>query len=205
MRNRCPSDVADPTEKVPVRSGSSSSVSVAAPSLLRATRARVASISGSPSSGQIGARGAGGWYGGQALLDVAPVRFEVNVRQRLEQRPPGAGQVAAGFQVVGQTLGLVERPRLEGGQKLALVDQPVLKREQSEEEMAVGGGSHGMAPKRRRSSGCGRRPPGLAQGSRRIGPIIACVPSICIRAAGYRRTASPFIQEQETGYQQGAA
>ena len=58
----------------------------------------------------------------------------------------GAGQVAAGFQVVGQAPGLVAGPGLEGGDELALVDQAVLKREQSEEEMAVGGGSHGVAP-----------------------------------------------------------
>ena len=57
-----------------------------------------------------------------------------------------AGQVAAGVQVVGQAPGLVAGPGLEGGDELALVDQAVLKREQSEEEMAVGGGSHGVAP-----------------------------------------------------------
>ena len=48
--------------------------------------------------------------------------------------------------MVGQALGLVAGPGLEGGDELALVDQAVLKREQSEEEMAVGGGSHGVAP-----------------------------------------------------------
>jgi hypothetical protein len=64
----------------------------------------------------------------------------------LQERPLGAGQVAAGFQVVGQALGLVERPGLEGREELALVDQAVLKREQSEKEMAVSGGGRGMAP-----------------------------------------------------------
>ena len=83
---------------------------------------------------------------GQALLDVAAVGFEVDLGQRLQQRPLGGGQVAAGFQVVGQAPGLVERPGLEGGHELALVDDPVLEGEQSEEEMAVGGGGHGKAP-----------------------------------------------------------
>ena len=83
---------------------------------------------------------------GQALLHVAAVGFQVNRGQRLQQRPLGGGQVAAGFQVVGQAPGLVERPGLEGGHELALVDEPVLEREQSEEEMAVGGGGHGEAP-----------------------------------------------------------
>jgi hypothetical protein len=34
----------------------------------------------------------------------------------------------------------------EGGQELALVDEPILEREQSEEKMTVGGGGHGEAP-----------------------------------------------------------
>ena len=47
--------------------------------------------------------------------------------------------------MVGQALRLVERPGLEGVHELALVDQTVLKREQSEQEMAISGG-HDMAP-----------------------------------------------------------
>ena len=70
----------------------------------------------------------------------------MGVGERLERRPPGTGQVTAGFQVIGQALRLVERPGLEGGQELALVDKPILKREQSEEKMAVGGAGHGVAP-----------------------------------------------------------
>ncbi len=57
-----------------------------------------------------------------------------------------ARQVASSFQVVGQALRLVQRPGLEGGHELALVDDAVLQSEQSEEEMAVGGGGHGEAP-----------------------------------------------------------
>ena len=77
--------------------------------------------------GQAGPGGAVGGHGGQALLDVAAVRFQVNLGQTLQQCPLRAGQVAAGFQVVGQTAGLVERPGLEGGQELALVDDPALE------------------------------------------------------------------------------
>ena len=86
---------------------------------------------------------------GEAFLHVAAVRFQVNRGQPLQQRPLGGGEVAAGFQVVGQAPGLVERPGLEGGHELALVDEPVLEREQSEEEMAIGGGSwRGSGPSR---------------------------------------------------------
>ena len=126
MRNRWPSDVAEPTEKVPVRSGSSSSASVAGPFLLRATRARVASISGSPSSARLARVERLAGYRGQALLDVAAVRSPGGHRPALPAAARlAAGQVAAGFQVVGQALRLVERPGLEGGHELALVDDPV--------------------------------------------------------------------------------
>src|SRR5262245_25360805 len=51
--------------------------------------------------------------------------------------------------MVGQGTGLVERPRLEGGHELALVDQAVLQREQAEEQVAVSGdGGHGETPGR---------------------------------------------------------
>ena len=63
---------------------------------------------------------------------------------RLQQRPRWRRvEVAAVGQVVGQAPGLVERPGLEGGHELHLVDEPVLQREQPEQEVAVGGGSHG--------------------------------------------------------------
>ena len=95
--------------------------------------------------GQALARRLAGRHGGQALLDVA-VLLEVQGDQRLEAGAGVGVQVTPGDEVVGQAPGLVARPGLEGGDELALVDQPVLKREQSEEEMAVGGGGHGMAP-----------------------------------------------------------
>ena len=49
-------------------------------------------------------------------------------------------------ELVGQALGLVADPRLEGKDKLGLVDQAVLKSEQSEQEMAVRCGGHRGAP-----------------------------------------------------------
>ncbi len=55
-------------------------------------------------------------------------------------------EVAATDEVVGQAPGFVTGPRSEGGDKGALVDKPDLKSEQSEKEMAVCGGSHGVAP-----------------------------------------------------------
>ena len=101
---------------------------------------------GSPSARQAGASEPVRRYRGQALLDVAVVCFQVGTGQHFEQRPLGAGQIAAGFQVVGQASRLVESPGLEGGHELALVDDSVLKCEQSEEQMAVGASGHGEAP-----------------------------------------------------------
>jgi hypothetical protein len=66
--------------------------------------------------------------------------------QSLDGRAIVRVQLAAGLQMVSQALRVIERPRLEGGHKLALVDQTVLKREQSEKEMAVSSGCHVGAP-----------------------------------------------------------
>ena len=54
-------------------------------------------------------------------------------------------QVTPGDELVGKASRFVTGPGLKGEHELALVDQAVLKREQSEEEVAVGGG-HGVAP-----------------------------------------------------------
>ncbi len=96
--------------------------------------------------GQAGAGGSVRRDRGQAFLDVAAVPFQMGIGEHLERRTPGTGQVAAGFQMIGEALRLVERPGLEGGQELALVDETILKSEQSEEKMAVGGGGHGEVP-----------------------------------------------------------
>jgi hypothetical protein len=106
-------------------------------------------------SRQAVARGFAGRYGCEALLHVASVGFQMNLDESFEQAAPGPGQVAAGFQVVGQAPGLLERPRLERRDELTLVDDAVLQREQSEEQIAVGRGSHGEAPKSGGQSGAG--------------------------------------------------
>ena len=55
--------------------------------------------------------------------------------------------VWAADEVIGQGASLVKGPGLEGGHELALVNQPVLQRQQAEEQVAVRGeGGHGEAP-----------------------------------------------------------
>ena len=83
---------------------------------------------------------------GQALLGVAAVLLHVQRDHRLDGGPAVGVEVAPRVQVIGQAPGLVERPGLERGDELGLVDQPVLKGEQSEEEMAVGSGGHREPP-----------------------------------------------------------
>ena len=126
-------------------------------------------MSGSPSAARLGAGGAArrGRRPGSSRRRRRASSGERG--QRLERRRAGVGvEVAAGDEVVGQAPGLVEGPGLEGGDELALVDQAVLKREQSEEEMAVGGGSswrdsgHSVVPD---STGHGTAPePGRGEG-----------------------------------------
>ena len=83
----------------------------------------------SPERGEPLSSGAAGGDGRQALLDIPPVRFQVNTGQRFQQGALGAGQVAARLQVVRQASCLVERPGLECSHELALVDDAVLQRE----------------------------------------------------------------------------
>ena len=70
--------------------------------------------------------------------------FEVNFGEGLQNRPRSARQVASSFQVSRQCLGLVHRPGLEGSDELCLTHQAVLKSEQPEEQIAIGG--HGSLP-----------------------------------------------------------
>ena len=67
--------------------------------------------------------------------------LEVEVDQRLHRGALVGVQVAVGHEVIGHGPGLVAGPGLEGGDELALLDQPDLQREQSEEQVArwVGG------------------------------------------------------------------
>src|SRR5262249_20574308 len=81
----------------------------------------------------------------EALLDIA-VLGDVQVRHHLDCGTLGVVQVTEADEMGGQVAGLVQGPGLEGSHELGLVDQAVLKREQSEEQMAVGGdGGHGRA------------------------------------------------------------
>ncbi len=101
---------------------------------------------GHAESGQAGAGSAVGGHRGKALLHVA-VFLDVQGDDGVEA---GAGigvKVAPADEVVGQGRQLVAGPGLEGRDQGALVDQTVLKREQSEEQMAVSGGGHGEAPR----------------------------------------------------------
>ena len=180
--------MAAPTAKAGGAVGVVVTVSVAWPLLLRATRASVASISGSPSAARPARveRSAGT---AARLCSTSPPCFLTCTATIASTPARCVGvEVTSGDELVGQAPGLVAGPGLEGGDELALVDQAVLKREQSEEEMAVGGGGHGMAPIVVGRAGAG---PGLGAGpaSSPIGPIIAGPPCLCIRAAGCRRTA----------------
>jgi hypothetical protein len=93
----------------------------------------------------------------------------------------GAGvgiEVTPGDEWGGQAPGLVAGPGLEGGDKGALVDQAALKREQSEEEMAVCRGNHGVAP--------------IVVGRAGAGPASVAGPGSRSHLADYRRSAIPL-------------
>src|SRR5262249_51779892 len=122
---------------------------------------------------QAGAGGSVGGDGGQAVLHAA-VLLDVQGDDRFEVGAGVGVKVTPGDELVGQAPGLVAGPGLEGGDQGALVDQPVLKREQSEEEMAVGGGVHGVAP----NSG----------GRWGGGPSLGAGPGITSHRADYRKS-----------------
>src|SRR5262249_40052976 len=82
--------------------------------------------------------GATGGEGGQALLEVAAVLLEVEGGQGLEGGPLGVVEVTAADQEIGKQSILGAAPGLEGGDELALIDQPVLQGEQAEEQIALG-------------------------------------------------------------------
>ncbi len=63
----------------------------------------------------------------------------------LDDRPLVGLEIAPADQVFGQRAILLERPGLEGGDELGLVDHPVLEGDQAEQQVAVGVG-HGRAP-----------------------------------------------------------
>jgi hypothetical protein len=117
----------------------------------------------------------------------------VNRGEPLQERPLGESEVTAGFQVVGKTPGLVERPGLESGDELDLVDETVLEGQKAEQEIAIGGGFHGNAPgdgviPRRSDHGDNARSPG----KRRQRRIITCPrgPSIRVGNRAVRQCRS---------------
>jgi hypothetical protein len=87
-----------------------------------------------------------------STVPCSPVRLRETIRPwgrawRFRAQSSGKGRRggAATDEVVGQGATLVERPGLEGGDELALVNQAVLQGQQAEEEVAVGGeGGHGV-------------------------------------------------------------
>src|SRR6516162_10245009 len=119
MRNRWPSEVAEPTERLEVRSASASgSIAVGPAGSCATTPVR----SGSPMAAS---------------------------HEGLDRGSVVGLEVTATDEVVGQGAGLVQRPGLEGGHELTLVNQPDLQREQAKEQVAISGeGGHGEAPGR---------------------------------------------------------
>ncbi len=82
---------------------------------------------------------------GQAPRCIAPVPGEMGTSQAFQKRPMRRVEVSQGDEMFGKGPGFVAGPRMERGDQLPLVDQAVLKREQSEEEVArwVGRRCHG--------------------------------------------------------------
>jgi hypothetical protein len=95
--------------------------------------------------GQALACGMAGRDRGEAPLEVAAVFLQVPVHQRVQSvAVVVVVEAAAGEEEVGQSALPITGPGLKVGDELALVDQAVLKCEQTEEEMAADGG-HGWA------------------------------------------------------------
>ncbi len=112
MRNRCPSEVAEPTETVPVRSGSSSSswvdgmrrADVPEGRLDVRTAGACKVFASRPSDGQ----------DGQALLNVAAEGLNMHTGDGLDGGPPCGIQVSECDEVIGEASALVARP---GGER----------------------------------------------------------------------------------------
>ena len=92
-----------------------------------------------PSRGRRSGPGSPGWTdrwkGGQALLGVAAVFFEMPRDQGIDRRTVVGVEIAAGDEVVGQAGRLSQRPGLEASDELDLVDQAVLEGEDTEKQV----------------------------------------------------------------------
>ena len=84
------------------------------------------------------ARGGVGRYGCEALIQIAAVLPQMQGDHRLDPGPLLGVEVAQRDEMLAQGAGLVARPGLDGGNEPRLVDQPVLQRQESEEEITVG-------------------------------------------------------------------
>ena len=93
--------------------------------------------------GEHRAGGGAGGDGGEAPLGAAVVGLQVDRGDGLDSRALRLGEVPQGDEVVGQRLGLVGGPGPNAVGELGLVDQAGLQGEQSEEQVAIGGG-HGL-------------------------------------------------------------
>jgi hypothetical protein len=82
----------------------------------------------------------------EALFKVPLVHPQVNINHGFDGSPTVRFQNASFAQVICQRPALVACPGLEGGNELRLVDEPDLKSDQTEEQMAFGIGSHGITP-----------------------------------------------------------
>ena len=89
------------------------------------------------------ARGSTHWQGDEAFLNVTNVSPQVQFDHGFDGSPTISIQNTSFAQVIGQRPTFVACPALEGGNKLRLVDEPNLKCNQSEEQMAFGIGGHG--------------------------------------------------------------
>jgi hypothetical protein len=121
--------------------------------LRRATRANVASISGSPRSARAARVDRLAGTAARLFSTSSPCFLMCNAT--IASRPGVDVEVIPGDELVRQALGFITRPSPEGGEKSVRVDQTVLKREQSEKEEVVGYSSHGAAPNSGGRSGAG--------------------------------------------------
>ena len=80
--------------------------------------------------------------GGEAPLGTSVVGLQVDRGDRLDSRALPLAEMAQGDEVIGQRLVLIGGPGPHAVGELGLVDQVVLEGEQSEEQVAIGGG-HG--------------------------------------------------------------
>jgi hypothetical protein len=74
------------------------------------------------------------------------VLFQVALHQGIDHESVFVVEVSALDKMIGERSGAIEHPGLESSHELDLVDQPVLERQKTEEQIAIGSdGGHGAA------------------------------------------------------------